>query len=335
MKSMDSDSLICGVDGGGTKTVAWLARIDEPEIVLGRGQSQTGNPQAAGLKVAATNIRHAVGLAFEDAGLLQRVLERVCLCLAGVGRNDERTAILNWAVSSGLAKQVVVENDAVAILAAMFAPGGIKDNTTNGRGASRSSGPLRGIALISGTGSLAFGRDVRGETARAGGFGYLLGDEGSGYKIASHALRAACRAADGTGPKTQLLDRILAELALSDLEGLITWRYATSTTRADVAKLARLVFALSAEDAVSKMLVDEGASQLAALVLAVATKLGFSAHDYPLALGGGLLQGQFDYTHAVLQRIHESNFPPADYTVIEHPVAGALWLAYAPGSLAR
>src|SRR6185437_6227673 len=88
-----------------------------------------------------------------------------------------------------------------------------------------------GVALIAGTGSIAVGRNAAGVAARVGGWGHLLGEEGSGYAIGSAALNAAVRAADGRGEPTSLLQRILATWGLSAAPELIPYVYADANTR--------------------------------------------------------------------------------------------------------
>src|SRR5262245_11902462 len=187
--------LIIGVDGGGTKTVAWVAPLDDSEstIVFGRGQAGPGNPRAAGFETAQANIGAAIEAALADANLPRATAVAACFGLAGAGREIEQRRMEAWAKDAGIAQTVRVCGDAEPILAA-------------------ASPNNRGVALICGTGSLAWGRNMAGEVARNGGWGYLLGDEGSGYAIALAGLNVAVRAADGRGQPTILLDRLLHQL---------------------------------------------------------------------------------------------------------------------------
>src|SRR5687767_5494710 len=113
-------ALVIGVDGGGTKTVAWLARPDDQghETVLGKGQAGPGNPRAAGFEVAQTNIDVAIAAAFAEAGMTREPVSAACLALAGAGRSSERTHIAAWALDRGLADTVQVTTDAEPILSA-------------------------------------------------------------------------------------------------------------------------------------------------------------------------------------------------------------------------
>jgi N-acetylglucosamine kinase-like BadF-type ATPase len=130
---------IIGVDGGGTKTVAWIAPLDDDmnSVVLGRGQSGPGNPRAVGFEVAQANIAAAIEAAFADAKLPSQTAATACFGLAGAGRAIEQQRIVAWGQQRGIARSVAVTGDAEPILAAAS-----PDNC--------------GIALICGTGSLAW-----------------------------------------------------------------------------------------------------------------------------------------------------------------------------------
>ena len=126
----------------------------------------------------------------------------VGLGLAGVDRPEDRALFEGWAAGRFGGAPVVIANDAELVLAA---------GTPDGWG----------IALISGTGSIVFGRSPHGEMARAGGWGHILGDEGSGYAIGVEALRAVMRAFDGRGPATALTDAVLLHWSLKTPPDLV------------------------------------------------------------------------------------------------------------------
>src|SRR5947209_19543433 len=116
-----------------------------------------------------------------------------CLGLAGIDRQEGLDVIHGWAARTALGGSVSVANDAALLLAA---------GTPEGWG----------LAVVAGTGSIAWGRDRAGREDRAGGWGYLLGDEGSGYAVAVAALRAVALAAGRTGPPTELADLLVKRL---------------------------------------------------------------------------------------------------------------------------
>ena len=169
-----------GIDGGGSKTAAWLAF--GPTQIVGRGRTGPGNPRAVGFDQALMNIDAAVEAAFQEAALARVPAESACLAVAGTGREADRARVLDWARQRSLAKRVEVVHDAEPLLAA---------GTPEGWG----------IALISGTGSLAYGRSASGATARTGGWGYLIGDEGSGYALAIAGLAQRRRRLTDAAPQ--------------------------------------------------------------------------------------------------------------------------------------
>jgi N-acetylglucosamine kinase-like BadF-type ATPase len=198
MPTILHEHLVIGIDGGGTKTLAWLAER-EPHAAaqpIGVGLAGPSNPQAVGLDLAGANILQAIRQSFAAAGCEAGPVAAVCLALAGVGREPIRRQMMTWCCHQELAGDVLVTNDAMAVLAA---------GTPSGWGA----------ALIDGTGSFAFGMTADGSCQRTGGWGYLFGDEGSGYAIGLAALRAVTQAVDGRGPSTILTDRVLEHLSVA------------------------------------------------------------------------------------------------------------------------
>lgn len=292
------DPLVIGVDGGGTKTVAWLA---QGEAVLGRGSAGPGNPRAAGFEVAQANIAAAIAAAFADAKLPRQTAAAACFGLAGAGRAAEQEQIATWVVGCGIAAQVKVTGDAEPILAAAS-----PDNV--------------GVVLICGTGSLAWGRNAEGETARCGGWGYLLGDEGSGYAIALAGLRAAMRAADGRGPPTDLLASFQTALEAKSPAELIGNVYGPEMSRERLAGLASVVFERHGTDAVAEQIVAAAASELVEMVATVARRLGLPA-GFTLALAGGVLLHQQPFAEQVAREYSDH------WKIVEEPVQGAVALA--------
>ncbi|MCU0878792.1 MAG: N-acetylglucosamine kinase [Pirellulaceae bacterium] len=321
-QSIGSERLLLGADGGGTKTVVWLARscaggpsyAGGPWEVLGRGLAGTGNPRAAGFEVVQANLRAAIDAAFADAGLPRATVDAACFGLAGAGRVAEQAAIADWAHASGVAQQVQVVGDLELIL-----PAG--DSAAVG-----DDGP--GIALVAGTGSVALGRGQSGAAARCGGWGYLLGDEGSGYALGLAALRSAVRSVDGRGPATSLLAAVQQALSAEEPADLIAKVYAVDMTRQRIASLAPLVFAAEATDPLARSIVEGAASDLAEMVAALAAKLPLKAGGYRLAMAGGLFVHQPSYRERVVSNLCERQIGPRDTSVVADPVRGAVHLAF-------
>ncbi len=184
-----------------------------------------------------------------------------------------------------------------------------------------------GVALIAGTGSMAWGRSVNGITARAGGYGFLIDDEGSGYWLAAQALRYVCKAADARQRESHLLAAVLQLLDFSSVDQLIGWCYEASDSRRQIATLAPLVFELYDRDPTAKTIVDAGAKALAELVAAVAVKLDLPLVNLTLACAGSVLLRQPIYVQLLKAELLRRDIIARNFCLIEDPVVGALKLA--------
>lgn len=306
---MQSDRLVLGIDGGGTKTVAWLAACgpsDEPSVV-GRGTAGAANPQAVGFQRSLESLDRAIDAAFEDAEVPSGPVAAAVLGLAGSDRDENRTVLGQWAQDRHVARRFRLVHDALPVLLAGSPQGW-------------------GVALISGTGSLAFGQDRHGTSARAGGWGLLFGDEGSGYAIAVAGLRAVAQAADGRGPATKLREAILSQLRLQRPEELVSTVYRVKA--AAIASLAEVVIRTAGEnDAVAQEIIHQAADDLAAMVTAVAEKLDFTSTAFPLALAGGVLLGCADLQLGLLDHLRRLGLRPEPVADVAHPVLGSVRLA--------
>lgn len=302
--------LVIGVDGGGTKSLAWLAPLvnDGSGAVLGRGLAGPGNPRAVGFDAAQLNIEAAIAAAFADASLTKTTVAAACFGLAGAGRAIEQEQIKAWAHGRGIAAQIRVTDDAEPILAA-----GCADSC--------------GIALIAGTGSLCLGRNAAGETARCGGWGYLLGDEGSGYAIALAGLRAAMRAADGRGPETNLLAALMQKAGAASVPELIAIVYGQEMTRERLARMADVVFEHSATDHVASRIIRDAARDLAEMTTTVLWRLRLPRGEYTLALAGGIFVNDPAFRSEVLVELSKAMAHPRSHVIVSEPVAGAVALA--------
>ena len=304
---------ILGIDGGGTKTVAWLAaKVDgSPQrdpIIVGKGVSGPSNQRAIGPVEATHNLDVAIDAAFMDAGLPRATVASACLGLAGADRNSDRSVIIEWAQFSRLADRFEVVNDAVPLLHA------------NG-------GDGCGVALIAGTGSLAWGRNSRGEIARSGGWGYLFSDEGSAVSIGRSVLQAVSRAVDGRGLQTCLVADVLASLQLSSPQEIVNAVYSQEVPRAVVAGLAALAFAAAGRgDAVAVDIVRHAATELAAMAVVTARRLELDSSLF-LAMTGAVLIQNPAFRREVIAEIEAAGLQIAEAAVVENAVAGAVNMA--------
>ncbi len=302
--------LVIGVDAGGTKTTAWIAGIvsERNSPPLGKGNAGPGNPLAVGFELASDQIETAITAAFAEAQLAPGKVAAICLGVAGAGRASEQQQLHDWAMQNSFAEKIVVTNDAEPILAAA-APDRV------------------GIALISGTGSFAWGRNSDGENARVGGWGYLFGDEGSGYSIALSGLRAAAKSVDGRGQPTQLLDAFMDRLQANDPSQLIEIIYDGPLSRDEIARLAEVVFTVAADgDSVANCLLKEAVNDLGSIVSALAEKLCLTSNKWTLALTGGVLAKQSEFRQKLTDNL---GIAENQVSLITKPVAGAVVLAQA------
>ncbi|MBI3863019.1 MAG: N-acetylmuramic acid 6-phosphate etherase [Planctomycetia bacterium] len=318
--SRGDPSLVLGIDGGGSKTAAWLARreTDGRWSIIGKGAAGGSNPQSLGFDRALGNVDAAIDTAFAAAGHQRSPVAAACLAMAGAEREADRNRVAAWAAARQVADNLQHVHDALPLLAA---------GTPDGWG----------IAVIAGTGSFVFGQDSGGRTARAGGWGYLFGDEGSGYVLTLQALRAATKAADERGQETSLLARFVDKFQLRQPLDLIGAVYQGGADRRTIASWSDIVFEEAARgDAVAKTLISRAAGDLAETIAAVCRKLGFDQSAFPVALSGGLFIHHARYRELVQQELSQRKLSPAPTAVVADPVAGAVILAQrmidAPGS---
>ncbi|MCA9028817.1 MAG: N-acetylmuramic acid 6-phosphate etherase [Planctomycetaceae bacterium] len=310
--AVDDRNLILGVDGGGSKTLAWLIdTASESQVPVGVGESGPSNPLSVGWHTATANIDLAIDRAFKNARISRRQVAAACLAIAGTGRDLERQRLGQWAEQRRIAERILVTHDAHPVLIA------------------GTSAFIR-IALIAGTGSIAYGTSPQGEQARAGGWGQVFGDDGSGYSMARSALHAISRAFDRTGPATRLTDYVLQALNCSTV---IDLREAVSHEAMDAKRLAQLaplvISAAEKSDQVANDLVEEAANGLSDLVLAVHNQLqkGQETDFVDLALSGGILIHADRLRQRILDHIAEAGVVVTNVTVVDNPIRGTLQLA--------
>lgn len=306
-------TLVLGIDGGGTKTVAWLAARGDDSVqnkvaVLGKGSAGPSNQRAVGPTLALNNLDAAIESAFADSGLPRATVAAACLGLAGADRDSDRHVIEDWANFSRLAEKVLVVNDAVPLL-----------HVDEGDG--------WGVALIAGTGSLAWGRNAKGQTARSGGWGYLFSDEGSAFSIGRTVLNAVSRAVDGRGEQTCLVADVMKHLHLQSPQEIVTAVYSHEVPRAVVANMASLGFAAAARrDNVALEILKQAAAELAAMAVVTARRLEMQSM-LCLAFTGSVLIQNPEFRQQVLTEIETAGIRLFQTTVVEDAVAGAVNIA--------
>jgi len=256
---------VLGIDVGGTKTVCLLA--NEEGTLIARARDAGANLQGAG-ELALEKVLHSV---MEATLAGQNVMpSAICLGIAGVDRAADRDVVHAIMDRIGYRATILIVNDALIALQA-----GIGD--------------APGIVVVSGTGSIAYGRNARGEAARAGGWGHVLGDEGSGYWIGRLALRAVVRHADGRGRETTLTPRLLGHFGLTRASELIQRVYHEPLAPSAIGALAQYVQQAREDgDAAAASILDQAAEELISAAAAVMKRLKMKDENFSFVLAGGM-----------------------------------------------
>ena len=308
--STQHPSLVLGLNAGGTKTVALLARAEDG-AVLGHGVGGPANIRAVGAERVAESLAEAVAGAFAAAGIARSTIGAAAIGAAGAARPDDRAAVegcLRVVVAAGC---YAVTNDAAIALRAAVP-----------------SGPA--ILLIAGTGSIGYGRATDGREVRAGGWGYLLDDDGSAYAVGLAGLSAVLRAHDGRGPQTALSATMLAAWGLAAPEDLIGRVYRQPAPRDEIAALAPLVAdAARAGDAVATNIIADAGAALGKLATATLRKLDAPADTtVPLVTDGGFLHACADLLlPPLLGAVARAGFAVTQRPASDEAATGAVDLA--------
>ncbi len=265
--------LILGIDGGQTSTKCVLMRADGRVLGHGRGAGLIHLAAEGGPERMRQALRDCISSAFADAGIEARLLEAIGLGLSGItsATAPEAETVRKLVAETFAPRVVVVENDAYTALLGAHA-----------------GGP--GVAAISGTGSIVCGINARGDLERAGGWGWLLGDEGSALWIGRRGLMAALRAVDEIGPATALVGRFLSHFEIDDMPAVKPIVYRSDFGAKGFAALAAVVSDAARDgDAVAQGVIANGGAALAELVAAVVRRLGANG-ALPVAPVGGAFE---------------------------------------------
>jgi N-acetylglucosamine kinase len=263
--------LFLGVDGGQSSTTVLIG--DESGLVLGAGEAGPCNHAGAaeGRAKFERAVNEGLQAACARAGLDAATVRFESACLGMSGGPEDKQAILSGMLRAG---HLVVTTDAAIALSGATATG-------------------QGIATIAGTGSIAFGRNAEGRITRAGGWGYVFGDEGSAFDIARQSLRAALRMEEGWGPPTSLRQALLDATGLRNANEVLHLFYTSGWQRPRVAALAPLTDAAAAEgDAVAMEILNSAAVELAMLAAAVCSQLWKPGDAVDVAYIGGVFQSR-------------------------------------------
>jgi N-acetylglucosamine kinase-like BadF-type ATPase len=295
---------VLAVDGGQSSTLALLASVDGTITAYGRGGPSNHYHEPGGHQRLESALRDSTEEALKSAGQSAKSVSHVCLGMTGAHPQARVIAQLLFPTAN-----VQLYHDAVTALA----------------GASIAQ---PGVVVIAGTGVVAYGRLASGDEARSSGWGYLIGDEGSGYWIGIEAIRAACKASDGRGESTDLVERITEHLQVPDLRALHRQLYAHEVSRRAIASLSAVTTdAARAGDPVAIRLLQLAGRELAEAALAVIGRLGrLEAGEHIYYTGGVFRAGTLildAFGATIAARSPHSSTHAATFS----PAVGALLLA--------
>jgi glucosamine kinase len=298
---------IMGIDGGATKTLAAVLDLESGTVHFAHGGPS--NEDAVGAEPAVHALLEVADVAIERAGIAQDALASAVLAVAGTD-----TDAIARQVRAARTDDWIVVNDVVAAWAA-------------------ATGAQPGIGAISGTGSNVFGVGREGQPWRAGGWGHLLGDEGSGYWFGVQSIKAALRDRDGSGPQTALSDALVEFFGAPSIEALAAQVYSKPLTKGEIAAFATETARLAeGGDVVARELYELGARELAAQVAVVIVKTGLAGgaaadRPFPVGLIGSAFKAGAIFVQPLAAAI-ERSAPHARVSVVEMaPVGGSLLLA--------
>ena len=295
---------IIGIEGGGTKTVGLLTTNTGQTVA--RTQTGPSNYHVVGTEQTKKVLVEIIQKLTENVNPIELDSIRFCLGMAGLGREEDKRIIGAVCNEIGIGKKRILTHDAHIALV-----GGTSKQI--------------GVIVISGTGSIVYGIDKYGHDARAGGWGYLIGDEGGGYDIGIKGLQAVARSADTREPHTELTQLMLNKLALNNTNDIIQWTHAAS--RDDIAELSQVVFkAVEIGDKKAETIIEHSVKELLLATETVVRMLEFT-DDFDILLHGGNLIHQPTMADKLSKCINR-NITGATVTLPKHePVYGAVLLA--------
>jgi N-acetylglucosamine kinase-like BadF-type ATPase len=301
-----------GIDGGASNCKAVLITNDGRVVYLGRG------PGVNYHEVGASQVVSTIKRLFDDAMKAARAKPEECLGiglgLAGVSREQDKKILTGMFDPIFGKNAYILTSDAEIALV---------------------SGTLAewGILVIAGTGSIVYGKNQDGKEARAGGYGPLISDEGSGYRIAVEGLKAVARSFDGVEESNALTEPILQHLKVQTLDEMVTWVNSQAASREKIALIAPLVIQAAMEDdPLAYEIINQQADALALNVEAVFRRLELPDR-FDVVLSGGV------FTHApkflqFMQRKIRYIVPGANVIPPRlEPVLGSTFFAFAQAGI--
>jgi N-acetylglucosamine kinase-like BadF-type ATPase len=302
--------LVIGIDGGGTKTEA--IAIDLERNILLRLTGESTNPHAVTFPTALSNLCTLLDALSSSPEVKGAQWKAIVLGLSGISTKEEQDTVYQYLQiyreERGLHFDCSLQNDAqIALMATL--------------------GREEGIVAISGTGSIVFGLTPAAEQYRAGGWGHVLGDEGSGYDIGLRTLKAVTRSCDGILPPTRMTELLLQEYGFSAVSDLRSYIYKDSVHKSDIAKFAEIgVLACEQGDSAAFDLVTQSARDLAAAAIAVIGKNEWFAFC-DLVITGSIFKHSPTYARTFYESVSAANPGIKLHASANPPAYGAALLA--------
>lgn len=284
-----------GIDGGGTKTDA--AIISEFGDILATARGGATNPHSVSPQEAVMELLRILDLLFSSNINFLLNCEIICLGMSGISENQERQWITSHVQDYMKNKKDALDSNSNSCAVWVVSEGEIA--------LMASLGQPHGLLSISGTGSIVYGITPEGEVCRAGGWGHLLGDEGSGYRIGQRTLQAVMQSYDGVLPPTALTLLVQQELHVKHAPDLKQLVYQPDWTKSSTASIARLTIeAASAGDEAARVLLIDEARQLAETAKAL-IRQRVSFHTAPMALSGSIFLNSPLFRDTFVQQLAE------------------------------
>jgi len=305
---MNRPLLVLGVDGGGTKSIGLIS--DQSGRILSRQEAGASNPNVVGVDASAETLFNLISSCCEEAGCSAEELRNAVLGLAGAGGTASRDRVLEalehrFVAADMTPPPLVIENDARIALEGAFDGGA-------------------GVVAIAGTGSVVIGKSGTGDVHLVGGWGRLLGDEGSGYAIGRDGVRAVIMILDRRGEPTRLTELFALQYRWKTREDIIEGVYHGSF---DLATLARCVMEAAANhDLVSQKILQNAAAQLVDQIRAVVMRMGI-LRKVGLVMSGGLLERSTVFSNVLQLKIMRVLPQVEIRQPLNGPAQGALRLA--------
>ncbi|MBK7104556.1 MAG: ROK family protein [Ignavibacteriae bacterium] len=293
-----------GIDGGGTKTKCVLC--DENLKIICSTQSGPSNFLTIGTEIVSQTILDLIKKCCDEIKISTNELTGIVLGTTGAGRESDADKLKNAIINSAKNQNLLLNNFEVVSDARIALEGAFSGNP--------------GSILISGTGSIMFGKDANGIIHRVGGFGRLIGDEGSGYSIGKKGLNQISKYFDGRGKETLLQKLVEENFNISDQSKLISKVYNNELNIQDVAPL---VIQAANNDDLCRNILDEETNELLLHILAMTKKL--NCEEMKIVFIGGIITNESLFSKMLKEiiltflpkvKIQDSEFPPEIGAVI-------------------